>query len=77
MLQCGQYRNLNLDSRFELYLDVFFASDRQDLDNALKGTLDNLQSVKAIKNDRLCLKIVAQKFVDKKQPRIEFYLKTV
>ena len=71
-LQCGQYRNKNIDTFFELYVDVFFQSNRPDLDNALKVVLDCLQSCKAIKNDRLCVKIIAQKFIDKTNPRIEF-----
>jgi Holliday junction resolvase RusA-like endonuclease len=71
-LQCGAYRNRNISNYFELYLDVYFPSDRQDLDNSLKICLDCLQSCKVIKNDRQCVKIVAQKFVDKNNPRIEF-----
>lgn len=33
-----------------------------------------LQHCKAIKNDNNCVKIVAQKFVDRDNPRIEFKL---
>ena len=32
------------------------------------------QTCKAIKNDRYCVKIVANKFIDKQNPRIEFTL---
>lgn len=70
-LQCG-YRNRNIQGFFELYIDVYFQSNQPDLDNSLKGTLDCLQSCKAIKNDRNCVKIVAQKFIDRTRPRIEF-----
>lgn len=70
-LQCG-YRNRNINGFFELYIDVYFQSNLPDLDNALKVVLDCLQACKAIKNDRNCVKIVANKFIDKNNPRIEF-----
>lgn len=73
-LQCNHYRNKNISGLFELHIDVFNGSQRPDLDNAFKICLDSLQDCKAIKNDRNCVKIVAQKFVDKKNPRIEFEL---
>ncbi len=73
-LQCGAYRNRNIQGFFELYIDVYFQSNQPDLDNCLKGTLDCLQGCKAIKNDRNCVKIVANKFIDKTNPRIEFTL---
>ena len=71
-LQCGAYRNKNIKGFFELYVDVYFGSNLPDLDNSLKVILDCLQGCKAIKNDRNCVKIVANKFIDKKNPRIEF-----
>lgn len=73
-LQCGAYRNKNIKGFFELYLDVYFQSNLPDLDNSLKVILDCLQACRAIKNDRNCVKIVANKFVDKQNPRIEFTL---
>jgi len=75
-LQCG-YRNRNIQGFFELYADVYFQSNQPDLDNSLKGLLDCLQSCKAIKNDRNCVKIVANKYIDKNNPRIEFTVKEV
>lgn len=47
------------------------------MDNALKVVLDCLQRVKTISNDNKCVKIVAEKFLDKDKPRIEFELKAV
>ena len=76
-LQCGAYRNRNIGGFFELYADVYFQSNQPDLDNSLKGLLDCLQTCKAIKNDRNCVKIVANKFIDKLNPRIEFTLREV
>jgi Holliday junction resolvase RusA-like endonuclease len=54
-----------------------YESQKPDLDNALKIVLDCLQGCKAIKNDRNCVKITAQKFIDKINPRIEFTLNEV
>lgn len=76
-LQCNLYRNRNIKGLFELHLNVFNSSQRPDLDNSFKVVLDCLQSCKAIKDDRNCVKIVAQKFVDKLNPRIEFIIKEV
>ena len=76
-IECNKYRNAGISGYFELHLRVFYASQRTDLDNSLKIILDCLQRVKAIKNDNKCVKIVAEKFLDKKDPRIEFELKTV
>ena len=71
-IQCNHYRNANITGYFEFYVDVFYPSQRSDLDNSLKVVLDCLQKVKAIPNDNRCIKIVAQKFLDKDKPRIEF-----
>lgn len=71
-IQCNQYRNKNIEGYFEFHIDVFYPSQRSDLDNSLKCVLDCLQKVKAIKNDNKCIKIVAQKFLDKANPRVEF-----
>lgn len=70
-MQCA-LRNANIDKRFKLTIDVYFSSDRPDLDNALKVVLDSLQTAKTIKNDRLCAEIHARKLIDKENPRIEF-----
>ena len=74
MLQCNLYRNKNITGLFEFYIDVYYDSNRSDLDNAMKITLDCLQEAKAIKNDNNCIKIHAEKFIDKSNPRIEFYI---
>ena len=73
-LECGAYRNRNIKGFFEIYLDVYFQSNRPDIDNCLKVVLDCLQSCKAITNDRNCVKIVANKFIDRIRPRLEFTL---
>lgn len=76
-LQCNKYRDKNISGFFEFHIDVFYPSNRSDLDNSLKVVLDCLQDVKAIKNDNKCTKIIANKFVDKKNPRIEFEIKEI
>ena len=72
-MQCS-LRNAGIDKRFILRIDVYFQSDRPDLDNSCKVVLDCLQTCKAIKNDRLCSEIHARKSIDKLNPRIEFEL---
>jgi len=71
-MQVGSYRNMMIEGLFELYVRVYFSSMSHDLDNILKETLDCLQYTKTIKNDNKCVKIVAEKFIDKENPRIEF-----
>ena len=76
-MQCGKYRNLNIDCYFEYYCKVYYPSMRTDIDNSLKIQLDCLQKCKAIKNDNLCVKVVAEKFIDKENPRVEFKIVTI
>ena len=76
-MQCGKYRNLNIDKYFEFYCKVYYPSMRSDIDNALKSVLDSAQLAKVIKNDNLCVKVVAEKFIDKVNPRIEFKIVTI
>jgi Holliday junction resolvase RusA-like endonuclease len=76
-MQVGEYRNLDIKGFFELHIRVFYASIRPDLDNSLKVVLDCLQHTKTIENDNKCVKIVAEKFVDKDNPRISFHLVTI
>lgn len=75
--QCNKYRDKNISNPFELWIDVFYPSKRSDLDGVFKCVLDCLQRVKAIKNDNLAMKIVARKFIDKTNPRIEFHIKQI
>jgi len=70
--QIGPMRGANISNPFELYLRVWFPSKRSDLDGCLKGILDCLQHAKVITNDNNCCKIVAEKYIDKDNPRIEF-----
>ena len=73
-LQCNLYRNKMIKGLFELRLRVYYENQRPDLDNSMKILLDCLQECKAIVNDRNCVKITAEKFIDKDNPRIEFEL---
>lgn len=77
-LQCLEYRDKNIEGFFELYLDVYFQSNRSDIDGCLKVILDTLQKkVKAFDNDNKCLYLEVRKAVDKNNPRIEFEIKEV
>jgi len=85
--QCVMYRNKligvrNIGKRkvimkqcsFGLEIDVYYSSDRSDLDNSFKVILDCLQKVKAIENDNKCYEIIARKHIDREVPRIEYKL---
>lgn len=76
-IQCNKYRNANIQGYYELYADIFFPSERSDLDNAAKLLSDCLQSCKAIKNDNKCVKLYLRKFKDKLNPRVEFVIKEI
>ena len=71
-MQVGKYRNLMIEGYFELHVRVYFATMSHDLDNSLKIILDCLQYTKTIRNDNRCVKIIAEKFIDKMNPHIEF-----
>ena len=73
-LQSGYYKNLMIQGFFELHIRFYFTTRSHDLDNGLKAVLDCLQHCKAIRNDNDCTRIVADKFIDKNNPRIEFRL---
>lgn len=72
MEQCRIYKDRNVNCYFTLYVAVYESSMRFDLDNSLKTLLDCLQMVKAITDDNLCRKIVAEKHIDKYRPRVVF-----
>lgn len=76
-LQSKVYRNANITGLFEINLKVYYPANRADLDNSLKVVLDCLQKVGAIPNDNKCVKIIAEKYIDKDKPRIEFILNEV
>lgn len=75
-LQC-KLRDKNIKNNFKVSVDVYFSSNRKDLDGMFKIFLDCLQSCKAIDNDRHCIEIHARKFVDKVNPRIEFDIEEI
>lgn len=74
-IQCKVYKGLNFDIDFSIEIQVYYPSRRADLDNSLKVLLDCLQEAKAIKNDNRCMKIIAERFVDVNNPRVEFVIK--
>ena len=61
-----------IDFEFGILIQVYFQSNRSDLDNAAKVILDCLQSNGIITNDRLCFRLEMDKHIDKINPRIEF-----
>ena len=73
-LQSIIYKNLGIEGNFEFHAKVYFKTNQSDVDGSLKIILDCLQKINAISNDKNCQKIVIEKFLDKNNPRIEFYL---
>lgn len=75
-IQCKN-RNTNIAGYFEIFIKVFYPSQRSDLDNSLKIILDCLQKTKTIVNDNKCVKIVVEKYLDKENPRVELVIKPI
>ena len=73
--QIRKHKGQTIAEPFEIWIDVYFQSNRSDLDNAAKVILDCLQSSQIIANDRLCSVLVMRKHIDKLNPRIEFEIK--
>lgn len=79
----GKHR-LGIECRLTARLHVYYDSERPDLDNCFKVIFDCLQPPKVkdgmppikgvIKNDRQIRKIVAERFKDTKNPRVEIQL---
>lgn len=76
-LQAGPLRRLEIADLFELDARVYYPSMSHDLDNSLKVLLDCLQAkeVRAIRNDNRCVRITAEKFIDRQRPRVELRLR--
>lgn len=70
--QCKVYRGRMIAKPFIFYARVFFTHNGHDLDNSLKTILDCLQYANAITDDNLCVKIVAEKHIDKRVPRVQY-----
>lgn len=73
--QIKKHLKESIDVPFQIWIEVYFQSNRSDLDNAAKVILDCLQTSGVIKNDRLCQVLVMRKHIDKENPRIEFGIK--
>ncbi len=69
----GRHR-LALECPLTARVLVYFESERPDLDNSLKIVFDCLQKGGVIVNDRQIRKIVAERFKDAKNPRVEISL---
>lgn len=72
-MQCKS-RGEMIEAYFEIRIKAFFPTMANDLDGIFKIILDCLQSCKVIKNDNRAAKIVAEKFLDKKNPRVEIQI---
>lgn len=75
-MQVGRSRGKLIDEYFKFSMDVYYPSNRSDLDNSLKVVLDCLQVARVIKNDNKCTEIHVRKFIDKVNSRIEISIET-
>ena len=71
------YKDRMINYPFILHVDVFYINDKFDLDNSVKTLCDLLQDCNAIINDKLCVEIHARKHIDKRNPRVEFWLQEI
>lgn len=74
--QCTIYKGAEIGEPFSLVVDVYYPDYCHDLDNSLKGLLDCLQYVGAIKDDKFCYRIEATRHHDRLRPRVEFEIVT-
>jgi Holliday junction resolvase RusA-like endonuclease len=75
--QIRNHKGETISIPFQIWIDVYFQSNRSDLDNAAKVILDCLQNCGMIANDRLCSFLVMRKHIDKENPRIEFRIEAI
>ena len=66
--------HLWFDDKFGITMNIYFQSNRSDLDNAAKVILDCLQTNSIIKNDRNCWLLHMTKEIDKLNPRVEIFI---
>lgn len=76
-MQIGSLRDSMIEGYIKVKIDVYYPSNRSDLDGSQKVFFDCLQTARVIKNDNKVVEILARKFVDKVNPRIEFEIKEV
>ena len=72
----NKYKGIKFDGIFELRIAVYFSSYASDIDGCNKILLDCLQKYDVIKNDNKCIRIWQEKYVDRKNPRVEMKLIT-
>ena len=66
----AQFKRVPLTQDVRVVLNVYTPTRAGDLDNRIKPTLDALQGI-AYADDRQVVEILARRFVDKDNPRVE------
>jgi Holliday junction resolvase RusA-like endonuclease len=69
-VQAKQYKNLPIKDNCIILVHIW-SSDRADLNNQLTSLFDLLQDAEIVENDRQIKHIVAKKFIDNKNPKVE------
>ena len=75
--QCHIYKNRMISRPFIFHLVAYYPTWAYDLDGSFKGILDNLQYCRAISNDNNAIRILAEKRIDRNNPRIMFAIQEV
>ena len=71
-----KYKGVMHDGVFEILIAIYYQNWKSDLDGSFKILLDCLQKFRVIKNDNKCIRIRAEKYVDKENPRVEMKIIT-
>lgn len=69
----AKYRGKALKCDIGVDIDFYVSSNLSDLDNLLKGTFDAMKGI-LWDDDRQIVEILARKYIDKKNPRIEILI---
>lgn len=68
-----QYRGKAMQCDIGVDIDFYVPNNRSDLDNLLKATIDCLTGILWV-DDHQIIEILARKYIDKKEPRIEIII---
>lgn len=66
-----------IDTEHAVHLVVYYDNKRSDLDGSFKAILDCLQKAAAIRNDNKTVVILAEKLIDKNDPRVEIEVRAI
>lgn len=70
--QMLSYKKINpVSDECIVHLDYYFKTKGRDVDSSIKIVLDTLQRNRVLSNDRIVKRVIATKYKDKFDPRVE------